>query len=110
MKVAERDLGFVEPNSKHTVAFEVDNPSPKAIEIRRIRSECKCMGVPKPPRSIPAGGQARVEMSFKAPAEALRYSKRILLVTNDAELEPSSKPASFLALSILAPLSMEKMQ
>ena len=82
-KIKEHDLGYVEPESKHTVVFAVDNPGPKPIEIRKVRSECKCMGVPKPPAALAAGECTKVTVSFKAPAETLRYSKRILLMTKD---------------------------
>jgi hypothetical protein len=81
----EFDFGYVKPKSKHSVVFVVHNPTSRTLAIRKVRSECKCMLAPNPPKEIPAGGKSLVRVDFVAPKDRMRYSKRILLQTGDAK-------------------------
>jgi len=76
-------LGYVEPGSKHTAVVMVRNPLSRTLRIVRSQSECKCMGITAAPGLMVAGGTRDVELWFKAPGDAMAYSKRVLLMTDD---------------------------
>lgn len=77
---ASHDFGFVDPRSRHGVAFQVDNPTKVPWTITKSKSECPCLEVVRCPRTIPAGGTGVVEVTFVAPDEpTMGYAKRVLL-------------------------------
>jgi hypothetical protein len=80
------DFGYIEPGSTHRGRFLVRNPLTVPLGIRETRSECLCVKVTSWPRGIPAGQSRALESTFLAPEKPLQYAKRIILLTDRAEL------------------------
>lgn len=77
------DFGFVSPSTHHAVEFAVENPSDKPIGITKAISDCTCLSVVDPPTLIEPNSKALIRVLFAAPAENLRYSKKVVLFTSD---------------------------
>lgn len=80
------DLGYIEPNSVHTVEFILANPSDEPVTIKNIRPECTCMEPVDPPRVIEAGGFAILNVKFVALESAMHYSKQIRVEFDGADM------------------------
>ena len=80
---AEHDFGYVEPESKHSVIFAVENQSKDPVRIRRVRSECKCINVPDPPDVLAAAQTTNVRVDLEAPKEPASYTETVVLETED---------------------------
>ncbi len=85
-KAAAHDFGYVKVKAKRFVIFNISNPAGKPLKVRKVRSECKCMLTPDPPKAIAAKGVTPVRVDFIAPDKPMRYSKRILVQTDSSEL------------------------
>jgi hypothetical protein len=84
-KAAAHDFGYVKVKAKRSVIFNISNPGGKLLKVRKVRSECKCMLAPAPPKAIAAKGITPVRVDFIAPDKPMRYSKRILVQTDSPE-------------------------
>ncbi len=93
---ASHDFGYVQPGSAHRMAFVVS--SSRLARVEKVVSECKCMAVAEPPKKLEPG-QTQVIVDFVAPKESLRYSKRILIRTDDT-------PCRTLALRVKADVGL----
>lgn len=75
------DFGYVKPNEKHEIDFTILNPTGNDIQIQRVRSECKCMYAPRPPKTIPANKDTSLKMIFIAPKKPQYYDKKLIVQT-----------------------------
>jgi len=82
---AGHDFGYVKCKDKRAVVFNIPNSSPKPLKLPKVRSECKCMLVPNPPKALAAGGNTPLKVDFIAPDKPMRYSKRVLLQTDSPD-------------------------
>jgi hypothetical protein len=82
---ASHDFRYVKPKAKRSVIFAIPNKSGAPLKITKVRSECKCMLAPDPPKELVAKGATPIRIDFIAPDKPMRYSKRILVQTNDPD-------------------------
>jgi len=82
---AAHDFGYVKCKRKRSVVFKIPNRSDESVKIRKVRSECKCMLAPDPPKALAPGAKTSIRVDFVAPDKPMRYSKRILLQTESSE-------------------------
>lgn len=80
-KVGQCDLGYVEPDSKYSVVFKVENASESPLTIEKVRSTCLCMKVPAPPAVLKAKSSTEVRVDFVAPKKPVRYCSPVYLHT-----------------------------
>ncbi len=80
---AQYDLGPVPLNSKHVIVLVVSNPSDRPLVFRTVRGDCECISAENAPNGVPAGGSARISVSYVAPKEAIEYEGRLLIATDD---------------------------
>jgi uncharacterized protein DUF1573 len=80
---ASHGFGLVKAGSKHSVTFLIDSSSASDVSVRRIRSECDCMTVSRPPKCLAAGATTAVQVDLEVPSDTQHYSQRILLQTSD---------------------------
>jgi hypothetical protein len=83
--ILERDLGFVEPKSKHSLQFTLNNPTDRPLKITKIEKECKCTNFPDSIQEIAPHSSQKIEASFDTPDLRAAYSKRIILSTDSKE-------------------------
>jgi hypothetical protein len=77
------DFGYILPKSRHVVSFAVENPTDRALPIKRVRNECECQRPMDFPKEIAPGGWTRFLVEFIAPDENMHYSKWIALMTGE---------------------------
>jgi hypothetical protein len=77
------DLGYVEQADHREIRYEVRSPGGKPLQIRGTEIECSCTALTDQPQMIAASGTTPVHVTFAAPQEAMRYSKNLILLTND---------------------------
>ncbi len=85
--VASFDLGPIEPGSKHTIIFQIQNDSQESLDILKVRIECRCMKVIDKPDTIGPGktGTVKVELTTPGKAKSSNYSKLVLLKTSSPD-------------------------
>ncbi len=85
--VASYDLGPIEPSSKHTIIFQIQNDSQEPLDILKVRTECRCMKVIDKPDTIRPGeaGMVKVEMTTPGKVKSSNFSKLILLKTSSPD-------------------------
>lgn len=84
-KEASVDLGPVQPASKHTIVFQVNNAADKPLFFRTVRGECECINAVEPPLRVEANGSAKITVDFVAPKEAVDYKTRLIILTDSPE-------------------------
>jgi len=84
----EHDFDYVEPLSVHRFAFEIVNPTDRALRILSVETECDCLIAPKPPEFVQANDKQVLPMEFHVPRERQFYTKKITVTTDDQELSP----------------------
>ena len=82
---AAYDLGAVEPESKHLVAFDIRNDSDEPLELTRVRPDCECLTVKRSPKRIGPGASGRVVVEFEAPAVSVPYKSLLIIMTDRPE-------------------------
>ncbi len=81
----EYDFGYVEPETKRYVRFDIDNPSAAAMTINKIFSECPCLIVQANPDSIAAGGSGAVHIEYASSEKIQHYTGRVIVYTSDPD-------------------------
>ena len=82
---AAYDFGYIKYKHKRSVIFNIPNNTKAPLKIRKVRSECKCMLAPDPPKVLAAGVNTPIRVDFIAPDKPMRYSKRILVQTDSPD-------------------------
>jgi hypothetical protein len=81
----DHDLGLVAPGSKHTVIFEIRNPSDHPLKLLRMQGDCGCIKARGEGGEISAGGYTRVEVVFQAPHTETPYRSEVIVLTDSPE-------------------------
>lgn len=82
------DLGYVKPGSRHRITYLVGNPGDVPLEVTSVKTDCGCTTVVEKPKTIPAGGSARLVVDFVAGKSTGAYTTRAVLLT-DSEQRPT---------------------
>jgi hypothetical protein len=78
-------FGFVDPKSTHKIVLAVPTGSTRPVTISAVKSECKCMAASAVEGAVEPGKPALIQVTFVAPKDSMRYSKRFVLMTNDPD-------------------------
>jgi hypothetical protein len=82
------DFGFVEPGTLHHATLAITNSSNSPVDIRRLKSECKCITARLSAETIPPGGTASLEVTLNAPQNPISYAERVLVQTAQSSAAP----------------------
>ena len=78
------DLGYVEPNSRHEVAFALQNDGPGVLAVGRVKSQCECQRLLDKPARIEPGQTGLFRVEFVAPADPVAYDKWLAVLVGES--------------------------
>ncbi len=78
------DFGYVNPDTRHLVLFEITNPAARRMTIRNVLVECPCLTVlTRMPLTVEPAGKASVLMRFHPAVNQIeRYGERVMAMTD----------------------------
>jgi hypothetical protein len=82
------DFGFIEPGTLHRATLAITNSSNSPVDIRRLKSECKCITARLSAETIQPGGAASLEVTLNAPQNPINYAERVVVQA----AQPSAAP------------------
>jgi hypothetical protein len=83
------DFGTLTQGESASSSFKFKNTGKSDLLIRKVKTSCGCTAVAPEDKLVPAGGESKIDVTFRSRGKKGKQNKTITVITNDP-INPSS--------------------